>query len=55
MFIAGIIVAAIGTAGIFTAVGFELATREPKYLIMMKIFPWVIGIGMLLIGLGLAT
>ena len=52
MLIAGIIIAAIGTAGIFTAVGMELTTHEPKYHILMKIFPWVIGIGMVLIGLG---
>lgn len=55
MFIAGIVIAAVGTAGIFTAVGMEVATHEPRYHIYMKIFPWIIGIGLALIGLGAAS
>ena len=52
MFITGIIVTIIGSIGIFTAVGMELATHEPKYHIVMKICPWLIGLGLALIGLG---
>lgn len=52
MFLAGIIIAAIGTAGVFTAVGMEVATHEPIYKIFMKIFPWVIGVGFILMALG---
>ena len=52
MFIAGIIITALGTAGIFAAVGMELKMHEPKYHILMKIFPWLIGVGLALIGLG---
>ena len=51
MFLAGIIIAALGTAGIFTAVGLEVKLKEPIYLVLMKIFPWVIGIGLFLMGL----
>lgn len=54
MLIAGIVIAALGTAGVFTAVGMEVATHEPIYKVLMKIFPWVIGLGMLLIGLGVS-
>lgn len=52
MFIAGIIIAALGTAGVFTAVKLEIKLKELKYLIMMKVFPWVIGVGLALMGLG---
>lgn len=52
MLIAGIVIAVLGTAGIFTAVGMEWRTHEPRYHIWMKIFPWVIGVGLALIGLG---
>ena len=52
MFLAGIIIVALGTAGVFAAVGMELAAHEPKYHIVMKICPWLIGLGLALIGLG---
>lgn len=52
MFIAGIVIAALGTAGVFAAVGMEIYTREPIYKVLMKIFPWFIGLGLALIGLG---
>lgn len=54
MLITGIIIAIIGTAGVFTAVGMEMATREPIYKIFMKIFPWLVGMGLMLIGLSFA-
>jgi len=52
MFLAGIIIVLLGTAGVFTAVGLELTLHEPRYHIVMKICPWVIGVGFALIGLG---
>ena len=51
MLIAGMIIVALGTMGIFTSVGMEIALKEPIYLVLMKIFPWFIGLGMLFIGL----
>jgi len=51
MLIAGIIIASLGTIGIFTAVGLEIRYKEPKFKLLMKIMPWLIGIGMFLIGL----
>jgi len=54
MFVAGITIAIIGTIGIFAAVGLEIKKKEPIYALMMKIFPWVIGVGMLLMGLSWA-
>lgn len=51
MFIAGIVVAIVGTVGVFAAVGMEIKTHEPIWLIAMKIFPWLVGIGLFLIGL----
>lgn len=54
MLIAGIVIAIIGTAGVFTAVGMEVATKEPIYKVLMKIFPWLVGIGLMLIGLNFA-
>lgn len=52
MFLAGCIIAGLGTLGIFAAVGMEVKTREPLYKILMKVFPWIIGTGLALIGLG---
>ncbi len=55
MLICGIVLAALGTAGVFTAVGMELKTREPAWKLLMKVMPWVIGLGMFLIGLSYAV
>ena len=54
MLIAGIVLAVLGTAGIFTAVGMELKTREPLWKLLQKVTAWVIGVGMFLIGLSFA-
>jgi len=51
MLIAGIALLALGTAGIFAAVGMEIATRDPFWKIWMKVFPWFCGLGMFLIGM----
>lgn len=55
MLIAGIIIASVGTCGIFTAVGMELMTHEAVWMVMMKIAPWFVGLGMALIGWGRKT
>ena len=53
MFVAGVVIAVIGTIGVFTAVGMEIKFKEPIYLVLMKIFPWFIGLGIALIGWGM--
>jgi len=55
MQICGIVLAALGTVGVFAAVGMELRSREPTWKLLMKIMPWVIGLGMFLIGLSYAV
>jgi len=51
MVIAGIVLLAIGSVGICAAVALEMRYHEPAYRLMMKIFPWLLGIGGLLLGL----
>lgn len=41
----------IGSAGLWAAVGLEIKYKAKVYEVLMKIFPWVLGIGMLLQGL----
>ncbi len=53
MIIAGIVLLAIGSVGVCGAVALEMKYHEPAYKLMMKIFPWVLGIGGILLGLGL--
>lgn len=53
MAIAGIILLGIGSVGICTAVALEIKYHEPVYKLMMKIFPWLVGIGGLLLGLAM--
>jgi len=36
---------AIGSLGVGAAVVMEIITREPIYKILMKVFPWVFGVG----------
>jgi len=55
MQICGIVLAALGTVGIFSAVGMELRSHEPAWKLLMKVMPWVIGLGMFLIGLSYAV
>lgn len=38
----------IGSAGLWVAVGLEVAYSAHIYELMMKIFPWVLGFGMFL-------
>lgn len=53
MAIAGIILLAIGSLGVCGAVALEMKYHEPVYKLLMKIFPWLLGIGGLLLGLAL--
>lgn len=38
----------IGSVGVWVAVGLEIMYQARIYELMMKIFPWVLGFGMLL-------
>lgn len=55
MLICGIVLAVLGTAGIFTAVGMELKAGEPLWKLLQKVTAWVIGVGMFLVGLSFAV
>jgi len=52
--VAGIALMAIGSFGIGAAVLLEIKTDEPIYKILMKVFPWVFGVGAILLGIALA-
>lgn len=54
MVAAAIALMVIGTAGVFTAVGMELKTHDPIYKVLMKIFPWVFGVGAVLLAIVIA-
>ena len=54
MIVAGIVLLAIGSFGIGAAVAMEALKGDDKYKIMMKIFPWVFGVGGIIMGVGLA-
>jgi len=53
MFAAAIALMAIGSLGIGGALIMEILTHEPIYLIMMKIFPWVFGVGAVILALAI--
>ncbi len=53
MAIAGIILLVLGSVGVCSAVALEMKYHEPAFKLMMKLFPWVLGIGGLLLGLAL--
>lgn len=54
MFIAGITLMAIGSFGIGAAVLLEIKFREPIYKILMKLFPWVFGVGAIVLAMAIA-
>lgn len=54
MLVAGIVLSALGTAGVFAAVAMEIRTHEPVWKLLMKAMPWFVGLGMFLVGLSLA-
>ena len=41
----GLIVMTVGSAGVVLSAVWEVKTKEPVYALMMKIFPWVFGVG----------
>lgn len=45
---------AIGSFGIGAAVLLEVKTHEPIYKLLMKIFPWVFGVGAVIAAVALA-
>jgi hypothetical protein len=53
MAIAGIVLLAIGSVGVCSAVILEVKYHEPLYKVMMKIFPWIFGVGGVLLGIAL--
>ena len=48
----GVVFLGIGSVGMVAAVILEVKLKEPKYRILMKVFPWFLGIGGILIALG---
>ena len=52
MALAGLIIMGLGSFGVGGAVIMEIRKKEPIYMVLMKIFPWLIGLGGLLFGLG---
>lgn len=55
MIITAIALMAIGSFGVGAAVFMEIKTRDPIYKILMKAFPWVFGVGAVLLGLAIAA
>lgn len=51
--IPGIVLLSIGSAGIIAAVVMEHRSHEPKWKILMKIMPWVFGVGAVLFALAI--
>ncbi len=54
MVIAAIALMAIGSLGVGGAVVMEIKTHDPVWKLMMKIFPWVFGVGGILLGITIA-
>lgn len=53
MLVAGIALLAIGSLGVGAAVVMEIITREPIYKVLMKVFPWVFGVGAVVLALAI--
>lgn len=53
MFAAAIALMAIGSLGIGGAVVLEVRTHEPVYRVLMKVFPWVFGVGAVVLALAI--
>ena len=43
-----LLIMVVGSGGVVASAVLEIRTREPVYALMMKIFPWVFGIGAIL-------
>jgi hypothetical protein len=53
MLAAAIILMTIGSFGVGAAVLLELKHHEPIYMLLIKIFPWIFGVGAVLLGISL--
>jgi len=53
MFAAAIVLMAIGSLGIGAAVVLELITHDSIYKVLMKVFPWVFGVGAVILALAI--
>jgi len=47
--IAAIALMAVGSLGVGGAVVMEMASHEPVYRVLMKVFPWVFAVGAVLL------
>lgn len=54
MLAAGIALLAISSVGIWTAIVQEKRTHEPIYKLLMKVFPWVFGVGAVVFAVAMA-
>lgn len=54
MITAAITLLAISSGGIIVAVVMERRTHEPKWKLLMKICPWLCGVGGILFGIAIA-
>jgi len=55
MLLVGLILLGIGSVGVCAAVTLELRRREPIYRLLMKVFPWLFGIGAVITAISLGT
>lgn len=53
MIITAIILMTLGSFGVGAATLLEIKHREPIYMILMKVFPWIFGIGAVLLALAI--
>lgn len=53
MFAAAIALMAIGSLGIGAAIVMEIITHERVYKVLMKVFPWVFGVGAVCLALAI--
>ena len=53
MYAAAIALMALGSLGIGAAVVLEIIYREPIYRVLMKVFPWVFGVGAVVLALAM--
>lgn len=51
MRVAAIILMTIGSFGVCAAVLLEIKHHEPIYSLLMKIFPWIFGVGAVILAL----
>jgi len=49
----GLVFMGLGSLGVLGAAILEIKTHESVYAIMMKVFPWVFGMGAVLFGLAM--